>query len=72
MLKRVAGKAPRRSAADLPRQIKTIKRALKRLWATYLGWKSEDRKAERALVKKLRMLQRSLSNKRKTSERNRR
>jgi hypothetical protein len=65
MAKRAAGKAPRRRTADLPRQIKTIKRALKRLWATYLGWKSEDRKAEQALVKKLRTLQRSLSKKRK-------
>ena len=72
MAKRTAGKAPRRSAADLPRQIKTIKRALKRLWATYLGWKSEDRKAERALVKKLRTLHKSLSKKKKINKRNRR
>ncbi len=65
MAKRAAGKASRRRTADLPRQIKTIKRTLKRLWATYLGWKSEDLKAEQALVKKLRTLQRSLSKKRK-------
>jgi hypothetical protein len=63
--KRSATKAVRRRHADLPRQIGTIKRALKRLWATYMKWKSEDRKAERALVRKLRTLQRSLSKSRK-------
>ena len=68
MAKHATGKASWRSSADLPRQIRTIKRALKRLWTTYLGWKSEDRKAERALVKKLRTLQRSLSNRRKTNK----
>jgi hypothetical protein len=45
------------------RQIRTIKRALKRLWEKYERWKSEDRKAQRALIRKLRTLQRSLWNK---------
>jgi hypothetical protein len=44
------------------RQIRTIKRTLKRLLEGYLRWKSEDRKAERALVRKLRALRRSLWN----------
>ena len=63
--KRTATKAVPRRHTDLPRQIRTIKRALKRLWTTYMRWKSEDRKAARALVRKLRTLQRSLSKKRK-------
>ena len=45
-------------------QIRTIKRTLKRLWETYVRWKAEDRKAERALVRKLRALQKSLWKKR--------
>ncbi len=45
------------------RQIRTIKRTLKRLWEMYARWKSEDRKAQRALIRKLRTLQRSLWNK---------
>lgn len=68
MTKRSAPKISGRTAADLRRQIKTMKRALKGLWATYLRWKSEDRKAEQALMKKLRTLQRSLS-KRKATKR---
>jgi hypothetical protein len=45
------------------RQIRVIKRTLKRLWETYVRLKAEDRKAERALIRKLRALQRSLWNK---------
>ena len=63
--KRAATKARGRKHADLRRQIRTIKRALKGLWATYMRWKNEDRKAEQALVRKLRTLQRSLARKRK-------
>lgn len=75
MAEGVAPKGSRRggnTAADLRRQVKTMKRALKRLWAIYRRWKDEDRKAEQALVKKLRTLQRSLSKKRKTNKRKRR
>ena len=48
------------SKVAMRHQIRTIKRTLKRLWETYVRWKSEDRKAQRALVRKLRTLQRSL------------
>ena len=50
----------RRRGAALRNQIKTIKRTLKRLWGAYDKWKGEDRKAKRALVKKLRTLRRTL------------
>jgi hypothetical protein len=43
--------------------MRIIKRSLKRLWGTYVSWKGEDGKAERALVRKLRTLLRSLSKK---------
>jgi hypothetical protein len=50
----------RRSDADLRHQIRIIKRILKRLWGAYLRWKRADREAERALLRKLKSLQRAL------------
>jgi len=52
-----------RKRATPKQQIRTIKGTLKRLWKAYDKWKNEDRKAGRALVRKLRTLQRSLSKK---------
>ena len=52
-----------RKRATPRQQIRIIKRTLKRLWQAFDKWKNEDRKAGRALVRKLRTLQRALSKK---------
>ena len=53
----------KRTSPNLRQQIRTIKGTLKSLWQAFDKWKNEDRKAGRALVRKLRTLQRSLSKK---------
>jgi hypothetical protein len=51
----------KRTTPNLRHRSRTIKGTLKRLWQAYDKWKGEDRKAERALVRKLKSLRRSLS-----------
>jgi hypothetical protein len=55
----------KRTTPNLRQQRTTIKATLKRLWQAFDKWKNEDRKAARALLRKLRTLQRSLSKKEK-------
>ena len=58
--RKTVGRKRKPSSVTLRREIRTIKRSLKQLWRMYERYKSADQKAERALLRKLKTLQRSL------------